>query len=138
MIGAVHQKIDAPEGNLFLISFGLEEHFQETDIDPFVRFVSHKIYELRDVSEESDIKPIQVTFEDKAWFIFLKDAVKHGHVVGDMTPVMRIESAGRLKNKALEEVKQLHVDQFNVIVWIFLIFSLISMMLKTCLRVKLE
>jgi len=116
IIGAVHQKIDALEGNPFLISFGLEEHFQETDIDPFVRFVSHKIYELRDVSEESDIKPIQVTFENKAWLIFLKDVVRHGHVVGDMTPVMRIESAGGLKNKALEEVKQLPDDQFSVIV----------------------
>ena len=116
LIGTIHGKIDAIEDNPFLLSFGVEEHFAEIDTEPFVQFVGQKIEELKNEFKKLDKEHHKVNFENKAWLIFHKDICKGGHVVGEMTPVMRIESAGRLKNKVLDKVEQLPDNQLNVIV----------------------
>lgn len=65
--------------------------------------------------------PIEDTFSlngsEKAWYSFYrKTEPGKGHVILTMLPFMRIESASRLKNKILDEVKQLPEDGYHNII----------------------
>ena len=112
----IHKKIDEIEDNPFLISFKIEERFVETDIGPFVSFVKQKIPELRGELEKSTAKSIKMIFENRAWFMVHKEIGKKGHVSGAMSPVMMLETGGRLKHKILDKIEQLPDNHLNVIV----------------------
>ena len=114
IIRTISGKIDAIENNPFVITFGIMESFSEADIEPLVELVHQKIIEERDTFTG---EPFTTDFDEKAWFKFHKKLEnKKGYVGGTIFPVIRVRSAGRLKNKVLDEVEQLPENQFNVIV----------------------
>jgi hypothetical protein len=114
IIQATSGKINAIEDNPFVITFGITESFSEADIEPLVDLVHQKIIEQRDAFAGESFT---ADFGEKAWFKFLKKLEnKKGYVGGTIFSVITIKSAGRLKNKVLDEVEQLPENQFNVIV----------------------
>jgi len=117
MLETLRKKIDEIEKNPFIITFGIRENFVEPDIEPFVRLVNQKIDEQRDAFKKVDGEPFTVNFDGKGGFKFHEKLEhKKGYVGGMLSPVLMIETAGRLKHKILDEIEQLPEDQLNVIV----------------------
>jgi hypothetical protein len=113
----IERRINEFEGSPYWVSFGIKADFLERDIDSFMDFAHKKLLELR----RSAPLPVRYSFSidkrEKAWFQVDKKLEDGKSLVGArFSPIIRIESPIRLKNKMLDEVKQLPEDNFNVLV----------------------
>lgn len=110
----VWEKLDNLENNVYILSFGISAEFSESDVDLFVKFARKKIAEkIREFPSEKF-----VFNNGKAWIKIDKVSPRNrGYVGRFLTGVMKIESARRLKNKILDEVKQLPEDHLSIVVY---------------------
>jgi hypothetical protein len=117
LIQTLVKQIDDISNNPFIITLGTKEAFCEADLEPCIKLVHDEIIKNKDTLEILEGKPYTVNFGSKAWFKFHKKIHhKKGYVGGILTPVIEIRSAGRLKNKILDELEQLPENQLNIVV----------------------
>lgn len=92
----VWEKLDYLENNKYVLSFGISAMFSESDVNPFVEFVSKKVTE-----EIKKFPSKRFVFDNrKAWFkIIMVSPRDKGYVGSMLTSFERIESARRLKDR---------------------------------------
>lgn len=118
----VHSVVDAIEAiqeNPFIISVDIEDGFSTYDVEPCLKLVCEEIEKNRHKLEPTEDTPYVITYGSvycpKATFTFLKKITKKkGYVGGSLLPFVKLNDAGRLKNKILGELRQLPDNRFNV------------------------
>jgi len=105
-------KFDQP----FLISFGLELEFKETNIDGFLKFFNGLLKNIESINEEdtfdyyeNNIKLADITFlkhfENKKGYV----GIIHGRVI-------ELKNDIRIKNKVLSKINQLPNGEKNIVI----------------------
>jgi hypothetical protein len=110
-------KIDEIVDNPFYISIGIEESFAENDVMPFVESVQSQVDKYKHIQEIPADRIPKFDYNSKGFFMILMRAPtgKKGHAGGFFTPAMELTTAGRLKGKIKDKVKQLPDNQLNVV-----------------------
>jgi uncharacterized protein YfcZ (UPF0381/DUF406 family) len=103
------------DNNPYIISFGLTTDFMEDDISPFINFINEELTKVTNLPTEK-IYFVKDKIE-KAWFYCIsKTENGRGYVGSFILPVIEIRSAIRIKNKILDEIKQLPSSSLNIVV----------------------
>lgn len=110
----IWNKLDNLEDNKYLISFGISPSFSESDVNSFVEFASDIL-----AKEFKTFPSEKFIFNSGKASITVLSISKNGkgRVAGNLVGVMEIHSSARLKNKILDEVKQLPRDKLNIVVY---------------------
>lgn len=114
LVNSVWNKLDDLNNNKYVVSFRVSPEFLESDVDSFIEFVSSIVaQDLEEFPSE------EFTFDGgkaSVTILFISPR-ERGYVGGSLIGATRINSAGRLKDKILDEMSQLPKNQLNIVVY---------------------
>jgi len=120
----IRERIDAFVDNPYLVCYSIYEEFTDGDIDFFVT-EAKKIIDENAKNEQNAPKdnPIveerMISCRDKniaRVILYRVKNMKKGHVEAMISPVQKVEDAGRIKQKVLSKIDQLPSQGRNIIV----------------------